>query len=205
MLSTLCRPLHLIVNHSSSLVKKLFSAFRIPATIYRHEIFECRVQPLIGDLQCIYCYFPLLHLIGSPSLGFPLGSTIFLHFFGSIAIPIFCSLSQPVLCSTVALCPLQWVKDWHKMENRVKYWKYHTSRREEIMFPTVLKESDIHLVKSAAPIVTQTLVNISLWQRRELFCIVLYFKVQLKAFNIKRTSDPSLRPHCTYVSSSNNY
>lgn len=114
MLSTLCRPLHLIVNHSSSLVKKLFSAFRIPATIYRHEIFECRVQPLIGDLQCIYCYFPLLHLIGSPSLGFPLGSTIFLHFFGSIAIPIFCSLSQPVLCSTVALCPLQWVKDWQK-------------------------------------------------------------------------------------------
>lgn len=67
------------------------------------------------------------------------------------------------------------------------------------MFPTVLKESDIHLVKSAAPIVTQTLVNISLWQRRELFCIVLYFKVQLKVFNIKRTSDPFIFASSLYV------
>lgn len=92
----------------------------------------------------------------------------------------------------------EWKTD-KKMENRVKYWKYHTSRREEIMFPTVLKESDIHLVKSAAPIFTQTLVNISLWQRRELFCIVLYFKVQLKVFNIKRTSDPFIFASSLYV------
>ena len=46
----------------------------------------------------------------------PSGAQSSCTFFWSITITIFFffSLSQPVLCSTVALCPLQWVKDWQR-------------------------------------------------------------------------------------------
>lgn len=96
----------------------------------------------------------------------PSGAQSSCTFFWSITITIFFFLVYHSLFSAQLLhfaLFSEWKTD-RETEKRVKYWKYQTSKREDIMFPTVLKDRDMQEVKSASPVVIQMLVNISLLQ-----------------------------------------